>query len=64
MSEIQYTFDLKTPEPDRFDGTSPPPVHHFLNQLRIRFRVQAEKFSTEEAKVMYLLALLKSPAFE
>ena len=62
MSEHQ-NLDLKTPEPDRFDGTSPP-VHHFLNQLKIRFRVQAEKFSTEEAKVMYLLALLKGPAFE
>jgi Ty3 transposon capsid-like protein/zinc knuckle protein len=62
MSPKPISQDIKTPELERFDGTNTSCKEFFL-QLKLVFSLNPSAFNTERTKSLYLVSLLKGPAF-
>lgn len=55
--------ETKCPEPDRFDGSNFS-CRQFLLQLKLVFSLNPNAYPTDHSKSLYLMSLLKGPAFE
>jgi Retrotransposon gag protein/Zinc knuckle len=50
--------------PETFDGEHPSKLRNFLTQVRLVFKLQPSRYSTDTAKVQYVASFLRGTAFD